>query len=443
MRRFRLIEKSRRPSRGNESYLTESEKLFLNESDSEDRGVKEFEIKGNTLIKYNGEGGNITIPDGVGQIGSDAFENAKLTKVTIPDDVYAIGFYAFSDQKSLQEVIIKGNGLHFIGNHAFDGCSSLKKITIPSSVTKIGDNAFDGCKSLKDVYYDGSWKEFEKITKFTGRGYLMNAKLHDNTTNESYRRTEKLYLNENNDNVRRWRDAFKRGGMIPATAESMVYEVEEADDHAEEVFDDLRKNAKDTIVRDPDTGKKIKRKPYTESRLNRKRSRIDETIRTINGKIVVGPYDDEDEDDDTYTLFDLLDDRLFGYGPFWFKTNFRSKWKFADIPVNLIPDGTDDRKRVTYFYPTTHGENIIYPDPSDRRYFAPDGIGVLLKDKSEFNLGQKCAEELNLKYYIKNNPDKRSDYPYIGVIKVPEDKSEMAVEKYIASIGKSMSDFLR
>ena len=38
-----------------------------------------------------------------------------------------------------------------IGNFAFDRCSSLKSVTIPSSVTIIGQSAFDRCSSLKSV----------------------------------------------------------------------------------------------------------------------------------------------------------------------------------------------------------------------------------------------------------------------------------------------------
>ena len=38
-----------------------------------------------------------------------------------------------------------------IGNSAFERCSSLTEITIPSSVTSIGDNAFERCTSLTKI----------------------------------------------------------------------------------------------------------------------------------------------------------------------------------------------------------------------------------------------------------------------------------------------------
>ena len=39
----------------------------------------------------------------------------------------------------------------YIGTSAFDGCSSLKHLSIPESVTQIGAFAFGGCSSLKTL----------------------------------------------------------------------------------------------------------------------------------------------------------------------------------------------------------------------------------------------------------------------------------------------------
>ena len=50
---------------------------------------------------------------------------------------------------SLKEVVITGGAS--IGDWAFSGCSGLKSITIPDSLTSIGIGAFDGCSGLKRV----------------------------------------------------------------------------------------------------------------------------------------------------------------------------------------------------------------------------------------------------------------------------------------------------
>ena len=51
----------------------------------------EYTIDGGVLKKYNGSGGDITIPSEVVTIGEKAFENNEnVTKVTIPDSVSEI-----------------------------------------------------------------------------------------------------------------------------------------------------------------------------------------------------------------------------------------------------------------------------------------------------------------------------------------------------------------
>lgn len=61
----------------------------------------------------------------------------------------------FDECSSLEE-ISTGNQVEFIGNGAFNGCSSLKNITIRSNAenTEIGMSILDGCSSLKEVMLD-------------------------------------------------------------------------------------------------------------------------------------------------------------------------------------------------------------------------------------------------------------------------------------------------
>lgn len=99
----------------------------------------EFEIENGVLTKYNGPGGDVTIPDGVVGIGAYAFSeyyrDGRITKVSIPEGVKSIGKYAFGDCKKLKSITLPKT-IKSIGANAFNGCSSLTGITIPEGVKK-------------------------------------------------------------------------------------------------------------------------------------------------------------------------------------------------------------------------------------------------------------------------------------------------------------------
>ena len=124
---------------------------------------------------------SVTIGNSVTKIGDSAFYNCdSLKSVTIPDSVITIGYAAFANCSNLQEfkgefasndgrcLIVDGmlnsfapagiteytipDSVTWIGEFAFNKCSSLTSVTIPGSVTWIGDGVFLGCSSLIDVY---------------------------------------------------------------------------------------------------------------------------------------------------------------------------------------------------------------------------------------------------------------------------------------------------
>ena len=109
---------------------------------------KGFVIIRNVLYSYHGNGGAVTIPNGVTSIEFFAFRNCtSLTSVTIPDSVTSIGDGAFYGCSSLTSVVIP-NSVTSIGEYAFFYCKSLTSVTIPDSVTSIRWGAFSGCEKL-------------------------------------------------------------------------------------------------------------------------------------------------------------------------------------------------------------------------------------------------------------------------------------------------------
>ena len=76
---------------------------------------QDFVIKNGVLTRYKGHGGDVTLPEGITEIGEDAFYGrTMLTSVAIPE------------------------GVTKIGAEAFEGCTSLTSVTVPKSVTEIG-----------------------------------------------------------------------------------------------------------------------------------------------------------------------------------------------------------------------------------------------------------------------------------------------------------------
>lgn len=113
------------------------------------------EIQGVTNYKdgnfYNAKFSEVTISNGVTEIGSYAFSHCNnLTNISIPDSVTKIGGSAFYNCSVLKVASIPSQ-LPYIAAEAFYGCSSLKKITIPDSVKWIGVRAFYNCNSLTSI----------------------------------------------------------------------------------------------------------------------------------------------------------------------------------------------------------------------------------------------------------------------------------------------------
>lgn len=94
------------------------------------------------LLHYQGEGGEVKIPEGIVEIGSSAFGMSKVTKVEIPKGVQKIGNSAF-EKSSLTEIVIP-EGVTSIGDFAFQDCKQLNQVQISKSVTQIGRQAFTG-----------------------------------------------------------------------------------------------------------------------------------------------------------------------------------------------------------------------------------------------------------------------------------------------------------
>lgn len=124
-----------------------------------------FVIDSGVLIEYKGTDQIISIPQGVFQIGEEAFGKGQLRwipgggtyiwrnnieQVHIHKGVTSIRSKAFWACKNLTQVTIEGDSTD-IGFQAFYNCESLTQINLPQNITSISSGTFISCKNLKMI----------------------------------------------------------------------------------------------------------------------------------------------------------------------------------------------------------------------------------------------------------------------------------------------------
>ena len=100
---------------------------------------------------------------------------------TIPNGVVEISACgSFSGNVHLKKIIIP-SGVTRIGKLSFDNCQKLEEVIIPKTVKEIGKSAFYYSTNLKNIYYEGSVAEWENIKIEANNECLTNATIHFNS----------------------------------------------------------------------------------------------------------------------------------------------------------------------------------------------------------------------------------------------------------------------
>lgn len=116
----------------------------------------------NNVIDYEGtcqfEGccfsGELIIPDGTVKIPSNFLHNGQcglLHHVVFPNSLKKIDAWGFRSQDKLCENIVFPEGLVTIDIEAFNGCSQIPSIELPSTLQMVGESAFNGCFNLSNI----------------------------------------------------------------------------------------------------------------------------------------------------------------------------------------------------------------------------------------------------------------------------------------------------
>ncbi|HAJ96447.1 MAG TPA: hypothetical protein DCO72_01750 [Ruminococcus sp.] len=112
----------------------------------------------NILRKYTGSETHVIIPEGVTEIGVQAFvQNNTMVSVEIPDSVNIIHQEAFLLCKKLVSVKMPKT-LKFLEQGAFRRCECLQSLHIPDGITEIQGGMFGECQSLVSVTIPDSVK---------------------------------------------------------------------------------------------------------------------------------------------------------------------------------------------------------------------------------------------------------------------------------------------
>ncbi len=114
-----------------------------------------YEVANGVLIRYTGREEELEVPEGICTVGEGAFKGCvSLKKVVLPPGLQRIMGDAFKGCRRLEEVVIP-DGVTYIGRYAFHRCHALKHAILPPSVEELGECAFLYCDSMREVQIPG------------------------------------------------------------------------------------------------------------------------------------------------------------------------------------------------------------------------------------------------------------------------------------------------
>ncbi len=141
---------------------------------------------GFNALSYNTSLEAVVMGDNVKFIEGSVFAHTELISITLSNALQNIDRNAFEHSKKLVNITIPestpNNYYSYYPNFcwAFNGCTSLKTITLPSSWTVIGDGMFNDCINLETIYWGNSiaridYEAFKNCRNLTTIGSLANV----------------------------------------------------------------------------------------------------------------------------------------------------------------------------------------------------------------------------------------------------------------------------
>ena len=105
--------------------------------------------------------------------------NTDITSCTVHPDTKVIYYQAFNYCTNLEEIELPSRVVS-IGAEAFIYCRNLKEVVLHDSIYSIYDRVFSSCESLTDIYYTGSEEQMYSIYISADNEEFYNAYLFYN-----------------------------------------------------------------------------------------------------------------------------------------------------------------------------------------------------------------------------------------------------------------------
>ena len=155
------------------TYYTKYESLYFRKKSHQLKNLNEMlklSEDGKVVVWADESIHEVIIPDGVEEIGENAFKNRYLLSIQFPDSLTKIGKGAFSHCGFRNINLPKS--LKRIGDSSFE-YADFESFDIPEGVEEIGLAAFGSCRKLKYVHLPNSLKFIESAAfAATGLVYL-------------------------------------------------------------------------------------------------------------------------------------------------------------------------------------------------------------------------------------------------------------------------------
>ncbi len=121
----------------------------------EELEMEYYQIENGVLVRYTGREEMLSVPGGIHTVGEGAFKGCvSLKKVVLPQGLLRIMGDAFKGCRKLEEVVIP-DGVTYIGRYAFHRCHALRRVILPPSVEELGECAFLYCDSMEEACLPG------------------------------------------------------------------------------------------------------------------------------------------------------------------------------------------------------------------------------------------------------------------------------------------------